>query len=49
MGTGVYYTLTCLCTFFLPVCPAFIGRVARYTPSLTREYTVKNKAHIHIK
>ncbi len=45
---GAYYTLTCLCIFFLSVCPAFIGRVARATLPLQPE-TDKNKAHIHIK
>ena len=27
------YAFKCLFAIFLPVCPAFIGRVARYTPS----------------
>ena len=27
------YAFKCLFALFLPVCPALIGRVARYTPS----------------
>ncbi len=41
MSADVIYTLICLCTFFSLVCPAFIGRVARYTPSSTRTYKRK--------
>ena len=47
MSADAYYTLTCPCTLFSPVCPAFIGRVARYTPSPARTYRQKTK-HISI-
>ena len=44
MSADAYYTLTCPCTLFSPVCPAFIGRVAPATLPLQPEHTDKKQS-----